>query len=186
MTAVTVVRCWLVLGTIIWAWLQRSDECSVPNLITATIFRQQWRCPTTYFEGSFGSSSHSRLRIPSVDKNLTKKQFGFRVSPTLLPDSGMPSFRRWESLSLLQLFAGNSRLTCFDTSDCTIIHPLSFSLFLLLFCFVLFCFLVFHGCLSATQIDNHHHHHHHLPMFRSVPVPNMAATLRAFRAEYYL
>ena len=45
------------------------------------------------------------------------------------PDFGMPPFRRWENLSLLQLFAGNSSLTSFQTSACIIIHLFVFFFF---------------------------------------------------------
>ena len=72
---------------------------------------------------SLRSPSWYRLRIPSVDENHTKKAVrppGF--SPTLPPDSGMPTFRYWQILSLLQLFAGNSRLACFQTGVRTIVH----------------------------------------------------------------
>ena len=114
------------------------------------------------------SSSQRRLRIPSVDENHTKRQFGFSgLSPTLPPDSGMPSLRRWENLSLLRLFTGNSRLTCFKP----VFAPSSISL-----CFSVFVFSVVYSqakrlsqyasrawlfceCLSTLQIDNHHHHH---------------------------
>ena len=65
------------------------------------------------------------------------------LSPTLPPDSGMPSLRHWENLSLLQLFTENSKLTCFQTSDCTIIH---------LFLFFSVCvFCVYHLAKTLPQ-----------------------------------
>ena len=70
-----------------------------------------------------------------------------------------------ERMSLLQLFKGNSRRACFQTSDFTIIHRLFLCL-----CFLLFiiwlrdCPSIHHehnffcGRLGALQFDNHHHH----------------------------
>ena len=53
---------------------------------------------------------------------IPKSSSALGLSQTLPKDSRMPFLRRLENLSLLQLFAGNSRLTRFQTSDCTIIH----------------------------------------------------------------
>ena len=58
---------------------------------------------------------------------------------TLTLDSGMASLRPRENLSLLQLFAGNSRFICFQTGDCTIIYL-----------FVLFSVCAF-CCLSSGK-----------------------------------
>ena len=56
--------------------------------------------------------------LPSVFqlwmKTAPKSGLTSGLSPTLAPHSGMPSLGCWENLSLLQLFARNSRLTCFS------------------------------------------------------------------------
>ena len=51
-------------------------------------------------------SSRSLLWVPSVYENHTKQKFRFRAFS--------PSLRHWESRSLFQLFAGNSRLVLFS------------------------------------------------------------------------
>ena len=69
---------------------------------------------------------------------IPKSSSASGLSPALPPDSGMPSLRCWEILILLQLFAENSKLTCFQTSDCTIINLFTF-FSVCVFCFCLSC-----------------------------------------------
>ena len=56
------------------------------------------------------SPSHSKCGWKTIQKSSSTSQ----LSPTLPPDSGMTSLKRWQILSLSQLFVGNSRLTCFQ------------------------------------------------------------------------
>ena len=65
---------------------------------------------------------------------IPKSSSALGLSQTLPEDSRMPFLRRWENLSLLRLFTGNSSFTCCQTSDCTIIH-----LFVFFPAFVLHC-----------------------------------------------
>ena len=55
-------------------------------------------------------------------KTIPKSSSASGLSPVLPYRLWNASFRRWENLSLLQLFVGNSRVTYFQTSDYTIIH----------------------------------------------------------------
>ena len=116
-------------------------------------------------------------------KTIPKSSSASGLSATLSPGSGMPSFGCCENLSLLQLFTGNSRLTCFQTSDCTIINIFVFSLFM----FSVVYHLekrpskyvpqagLFHGCLDALQTDNHqNHHYHHFDQYKCTQLSETA------------
>ena len=115
-------------------------------------------------------SSQSCLCIANVDDNHTKSSLVSGFSPSLPPDSEMPSHRCWENLKLLQLFTGISTSLAFKSVNRTTIQLLTFSMLVFSIVYYLANTLsqyapregLFHKCLGVLPIDNHYHYHHQL------------------------